>query len=212
MATQLWLSTNLFLALSSHTFPNLRYLRVVSRLPLLPTSPKNLGFWQFICNHPQLSTIILDTSSYQYASSTGLEFLTQHLAIGEMMTPQDLLVSMPLVRHFAGPCMVIEALLKSNLAAQLDALGIVKSYPSKLGSCGDLFSKLKSLALVLPCLKKLRISSHSMPHAILSTELVGVIRAMPNLEELVVVNDSDQEINLHITVSNYILLHMMKSN
>jgi hypothetical protein len=180
-----WLPTELFSLLCEHHFPNLRYLRIVSRFLVPLDVPKARGLRQFLRNH-QLETIILDASSISFAPE-----LT--LMRGLLMSPKDIASLMPSIRHFEGPCVMFEALLRSKLAGQIEKLGLIES-TSELGDCKEVLSNLGRLTSTeLSRLKKLELCVSSIPWEDMLTGLAEFVEKTPMLEELVISDNQENE-------------------
>jgi hypothetical protein len=186
----------LFSALAQDHFPNLRYLRIFSHFLVPFDRHGGAGFWQFLCNHHQLHTIILDAKDYGNSSDS----LPPRLLT---ISPQDLVTLMPSVRYFAGPCVIFEALLKSDLARQVEKLSLIESHSNILGSCDDLLAMLGSLvSSKLPHLKTLKIDSLSTRWSVVLSALEKFAVKIPMLEALVVGCDAPrEESNLLVSLS-----------
>ncbi|KAB5594685.1 Protein DIA2 [Ceratobasidium theobromae] len=177
---EFWLSTDLFSILAQYHFPNLRRLRVSSRFLAPFDSAGGSGFRRFLSTHDQLRVIGLDSSYYRLSPEPELAPLS--------MSPQDISALMPSVQHFEGPCVMFEALLRSELVGQLQVLTLVESKNIiELGSCKDLLPRLGDLTLSkLSSLKSLRIYSRSVTWRAVVAGLAKFVEATPVLEELLI--------------------------
>ncbi|CAE6503144.1 unnamed protein product [Rhizoctonia solani] len=136
LAYDQWGSVDVFSKLVSDHFPNLRILETHSQY-LAPIDNFNAEFRRFIQNHNQLQKIIIFTDG----CGNGLELANPPSLI---VTPVDMEEMMPSVRHFAGPGLLVGALLKSKLAKQIQFLELHEPGASELGGLSDLFSELDS--------------------------------------------------------------------
>ncbi|KAG8693740.1 hypothetical protein FRC11_002700, partial [Ceratobasidium sp. 423] len=144
-----WSSFDLFSALSSNRFPNLRKLSIAStRL-----GPNDEEFQQFIRNHGQLQKVILNTGAYDENWWDGADISLENF------TPQYVEELMPSIRHFGGPGCFVGALLNSNLSKQLEVLELIEPACEESGTVSELLQEIgNSIVPELPCLKGLGIS------------------------------------------------------
>jgi hypothetical protein len=118
------------------------------------------------------------------------------------VTPEEIEALMPCVHHFHGPCIMVEAILKSRLAKQLETLTLSEFNPHQLGYCKDLLPRLGRLRLPeLSHLKCFGINSRSVPWQAIAAALVDFVKATPMLEVLELCGSWEVECTLHDMVS-----------
>ncbi|CAE6412305.1 unnamed protein product [Rhizoctonia solani] len=145
-----WESTDLLSELVLDHFPNLRMLEIRSQHLVLIDDHNGPEFRQFIQNHSQIEKIRLLTGGYDYSFWP----LSRPQLI---VTPADMEI-MPCIRHFAGPGLLIEALLKSKLAKKIELLEFHEPTNAAFGSLWNSLLYLDSWTLPeLPSLKGLGI-------------------------------------------------------
>lgn len=117
----------MFESLKHVRFPRLRSLRAVSWFLSVANESQCVHFQAFMRNHPRLHTIVLG------------EYITR-------VTMPPVLELMPSVRQFQGPCFVVQAILDSTLAAQIEDLTLlIDNYALSLAPASDMLPKASSL-------------------------------------------------------------------
>ncbi|KAH7333896.1 hypothetical protein B0J17DRAFT_771000 [Rhizoctonia solani] len=177
-----WGPNDIFSALSSHLFPHLRklYIGSCSRQTSLEcfTRPGS-GLRQLLGRQRLLHKVLLYIC--QYSTVVGEDY---------SVSPHDLEETLPSIRHFGGPVLMVEALIKSRLASQVEVLEIIQLNNIQHSNLVDLLQKLDSPAMnELSNLKGLAISTYGggfndANHMICL--LAKLLFKMPVLEELVI--------------------------
>ncbi|CUA67303.1 Outer membrane protein YopM [Yersinia pestis] [Rhizoctonia solani] len=145
-----WGSIDLFSELASDHFPNLRTLHICSQHLVPIDNYSGPEFRRFLQNHSQLEKIHLLTGGYDNRAK-----LLNPPPL--MVTPTDMEEMMPSIRHFAGPGLLVGALLKSKLAKRIESLEFHEPAAVELGLLCDLIPELDSSNLPLSRLKGLVI-------------------------------------------------------
>ncbi|KAJ1303955.1 hypothetical protein OPQ81_008366 [Rhizoctonia solani] len=175
-----WGLDSMFLALSLHHFPHLHELFIGShyrRTSLECFNGADSGLQRLLRNQQHLQKIVL------YICGRGSE-------AGFTISPLDMGETMPAIRHFGGPVLMIEVLLKSRLAGQLEVLEIIQLENIQGSNLSDLLQELDNLTTELPSLRGLSISTNgdgtfnNTSNALLL--LAKLIPRAPVLEELVI--------------------------
>ncbi|CAE6468897.1 unnamed protein product [Rhizoctonia solani] len=135
-----WGSIDLFLELASDCFPNLRILEIRSQHLVPIDNYSGPEFRQFIRNHNKLQKILLFTGGYDNT----VKLINPPPPI---VTPRDMEEMMPSIQHFAGPGLLVGALLKSGLAKQIELLEFREPAATNLGRLSDLLIDLDDSTL-----------------------------------------------------------------
>ncbi|CAE6532922.1 unnamed protein product [Rhizoctonia solani] len=176
-----WGPNTVFSAITSRRFPHLRKLCIGSYYR--PTSLECLkgpgsGLQLLLRNQQQLQKVIL----YMHARTSEAELT---------ITPLEMEETVPSIRHFGGPVLIVEALLKSRLASQVEVLEIIQLENIQRSNLPDLLQELDNQTVgQLPNLKGLSISTngdgtHNNTDNALSL-LAKLASRTPALEELVI--------------------------
>lgn len=190
-----WKPSDLFSALSQEVFPSLHSIRVTSQALIPIESPDEPEFRRFLQRHPQLRTIILNTFCHDP------ELEPEVLVVD----PNEMASLMPSVKHFEGPCVVFEALLGSDLAKQVETLGLIGRGAPGLDICRGLLLRLSSSMSQLSCLKRLKIYGCSIRLEVVLIQLLDIVRNTPVLEDLILDGSTVLREESSLSVSPFLL-------
>ncbi|KAG8711790.1 hypothetical protein FRC11_001827 [Ceratobasidium sp. 423] len=146
-----WGPNTVFSALSSRNFPHLRKLCIGSYYR--PTSLEcfngpGSGLQLLLRNQQHLQKVVL----YMHGRDSEGELT---------ITPLDMEEMVPSIRYFGGPVLMIEALLKSRMASQVEVLEIIQLENIQRSNLPDLLQELDNHAITeLSNLKGLCISTN----------------------------------------------------